>query len=77
MVSNSVGKRKCRVRNARLLITALKSSKFKVQGSKFKVRSMPIRTFHNLRVGQRPMSNCLEKFRVSSFKFVGRASVPA
>ena len=25
----------------------------------------------------RPMSNCFEKFQVSSFKFVGRASVPA
>ena len=23
------------------------------------------------------MNDCLEKFRVSSFKFVGRASVPA
>jgi hypothetical protein len=27
--------------------------KFKVQGSKFKVRRMPIRTFHNLQVGQK------------------------
>ncbi len=36
--------------------------KVQVQGSKFKVGGMPIRTFHNLRVGQRPMHDCEKIF---------------
>ena len=49
------------LRHDALLFGKVQGSKFKVQGSKLTV--WPSWTFHNLRVGQRPMYDCEKIFR--------------